>query len=122
MGIVYYNIHYGSVGQCHTKMANYSVLLVYTMPIPHCYEPFYTGAYICIYIYSIECPKPGVLDLTRGPHTAHYVQLRHFIYYSPSSASTEGEYGILEAKFHDGGNWSVLRRQWVLLLPPSISG
>ena len=29
MGIVYYNIHYGTVAQCHTKMANNSVLLVY---------------------------------------------------------------------------------------------
>ena len=56
-------------------------------------------------------------------HTAHYVQLSHFIYFSPSSASTEGEYGILEPKFTDGGHCqSVLRRQWVLLLPPSMSG
>ena len=89
------------------------------------FPPVYTGAYIYIYIYihSIECPKPGVLDRTRGPHTAHYVQLRHFIYFSPSSASTEGEYGILEPKFHDGGHCqSVLRRQCVLLLPPSTSG
>ena len=39
MGTVYYNIHYSSVAQCHTKMANYSVLLVYTIPIPHCNEP-----------------------------------------------------------------------------------
>ena len=31
--IVYYNIHYGSVAQCHTKMANYCVLLVYTVQI-----------------------------------------------------------------------------------------
>ena len=45
-----------------------------------------------------------------------YVQLSHFIYFSPSSsASTEGEYGILEPKFPDGGHCqSVLRRQWVL--------
>ena len=85
------------------------------------FPPFYTGAYM--YIYSIEYPKPGVLDRTRGPHTAHYVQLRHFIYFSPSSASTEGEYGLLEPKFHDGGHChSVLRSQCVILLPPSISG
>ena len=61
---------------------------------------------------------PGVL----GPYT-ETVQLRHFIYFSPSSASGEGEYGILEPKFPDGGHCqSVLRRQWVLLLPPSMSG
>ena len=34
-----------------------------------------------------------------GPHTAHYVQLSHFIYFSPSSASTEEEYGILDTTF-----------------------
>ena len=51
---------------------------------------------------------------TPRDHTAHYVQLSHFIYFSPSSASTEGEYGILEPKFPDGGHCqSVLRRQWV---------
>ena len=41
---------------------------------------------------------PGVADCTRGSETPDrdYVQLRHFIYFSPSSASAEGEYGILE--------------------------
>ena len=38
-----------------------------------------------------------------------------------SSASGEGEYGILEPKFPDGGHCqSVLRRQWVLLLPQEM--
>ena len=48
MGIVYYNIHYSSVAQCHTKMANYSVLnwympyqylTVHSEPLPGQYWP-----------------------------------------------------------------------------------
>ena len=75
------------------------------------------------YYIVLNVLSQGSEDHTCGPHTAHYVQLRHFIYFSPSSASTEGEYGILEPKFPDGGHCqSVLRRQWVLLLPPSMSG
>ena len=79
-----------------------------------------------VYIRTSEGSQPGILRPHPGPHTAvtaHYVQLSHFIYFSPSSASTEGEYGILEPKFPDGGHCqSVLRRQCVLLLPPSMSG
>ena len=55
----------------------------------------------------------GIEDRTRGSETPDrdYVQLRHFIYFSPSSASAEREYGILEPKFPDGGHCqSVLRR------------
>ena len=67
------------------------------------------------YYIVLNVLSQGSEDQTCGPHTAHYVQLRHFIYFSPSSASTEGEYGILEPKFPDGGHCqSVLRRQWVL--------
>ena len=76
-----------------------------------------------VYIITSEGSQPVILRPHPGPHTAHYVQLSHFIYFSPSSASTEGEYGILEPKFPDGGHCqSVLRRQCVLLLPPSSQG
>ena len=41
----------------------------------------------------------------------------------PQVPQQREKYGILEPKFHDGGHCqSVLRRQCVLLLPPSISG
>ena len=65
----------------------------------------------------------GVEDRTRGSGTIDrdYVQSRHFIYVSPSSASAEGEYGILEPKFPDGGQCQCFwRRQWVVLLPASM--
>ena len=103
-------IYYSSVTCLHnTHQWTATVVVVETSLLSNLYRSIH------VYIYSIECPKPGVLDRTRGPHTAHYVQLRHFIYFSPSSASTEGEYGILEPEFHDGGHCqSALRRQCVL--------
>ena len=77
---------------------------------------------VLVYIRTSEGSQPGILRPHPGPHTAHYVQLSHFIYFSPSSASTEGEYRILEPKFPDSGHCqSVLRRQCVLLLPPSTA-
>ena len=73
-----------------------------------------------VYIRTSGGSQPGILKTAPGTTHSTLCQLSHFIYFS---ASTEGEYGILEPKFPDGGHCqSVLRRQCVLLLPPSMSG
>ena len=58
MGTVYYNIHYSSVAQCHTKMANYSV--IGTIPIPHCNEPLGMKCYWAS-TETVQCNGTGTV-------------------------------------------------------------